>query len=196
MISDNRLNYSTPVKSNSVLRQKDDVVVRQASPGVVRYNTNYAPSSTQVIRRSVDGNVIRQEPVVVRSSDTGVLRESARVISTTRGEPRVIAVNRIEGEPIVVRSPAPVVHKEVVVQSSPKPEKQLNLSQTIMVDDNERYKIVANGMHGYGRNNIKSRTGNPVQTYAKRTDTNIKDAVIGTKSNSSEYRNDPYCTLI
>ena len=45
------------------------------------------------------------------------------MISTTRGEPRVIAVNRIEGEPIVVRSPAPVVRKEVVVQSSPKPEK-------------------------------------------------------------------------
>ena len=65
-----------------------------------------------------------------------------------------------------------------------------------MVDDNQRYKIVANGMHGYGRNNIKSRTGNLVQTYAKRTDTNVKDAVIGTKSNSSEYRNDPYCTLI
>ena len=132
-------------------------------------------------------------------------RMEPRVISTTRidREPKTIAVNRIE-KPVIVHAPAPApVVKEVVVQAPPAPAPQPVQIQappanrsTIRIDDEERYRTVANEMHGYGRNNIKSRVGNSNMTYSKRTDLRNKDYIVSGKGNTDKYRNDPACTLI
>jgi hypothetical protein len=66
----------------------------------------------------------------------------------------------------------------------------------IKFEDEERYKTVANELHGYGRNTSKVRTGNSNMTFSKRTDLKVKDYIQDSKETGDKYRNDPYCNLI
>jgi hypothetical protein len=71
----------------------------------------------------------------------------------------------------------------------------LNAS-TIRFDDESRYKTHAEEMHGYGRSNYKARYGTEKRIYNNRFNKNLRDNIIGGKTNSGEYRNDTDCALI
>jgi phage gp16-like protein len=122
-----------------------------------------------------------------------------KVVSVTRmdREPRVVAVNRAEKEPVVtevITHALPPAPEPIQVQAPPA--KKATNKSVIRIDDEERYRTVANEMHGYGRNNIKSRVGNSNMTYSKRNDLRNKDYIVSGKDNNDKYRNDPACTLI
>ena len=91
------------------------------------------------------------------------------------------------------RSTAPL--NDTVVSAAPTRGGTLTRS-TIVVDDEERYRRVAGEMHGYGRNKEGTWLGNSMHSYNKRLNKNFSASIADTKTNSDEYRYDPYCTLI
>ena len=86
--------------------------------------------------------------------------------------------------------------REVIVTKTIAKEEPSPTKTRVVINDQDRYQVVANEMHGYGRSNIKQREGNYNMSYSKRTDKKIKDVIVNTKSNSNEYRQDPFCNLI
>jgi len=88
------------------------------------------------------------------------------------------------------------VVRSTLIQRSPEVAvKSLNNS-VIKIDDDARYKINAEEQHGYGRSNIKSRYGTQIRVYNKRTNTDLRDPIVTTKKNRSEYRDDNNCNMI
>ena len=189
-IRTSNVRYMEPTTSRRVVTSRAPVIQRSRSP---------------VIQRS-------RSPVVQRSRSPG------RIISTTRGEPRVVAVNRLAKEPVVreVNVSERIVSENIIVPDLPAPPVQRVTASPppkrvekpkrsppprtnkslLTIDDEKRYRTVHNQMHGYGRNNIKSRSGNSNLTYNKRNDLRVQDYIVSEKENTDKYRNDPSCNLI
>ena len=129
-----------------------------------------------------------------RAPETIVTRAPTTTTQTYVSTAPVQTVQRvIQSSPVretVVRSTPVTRTPEVTVQSS-----TLNNS-VIKIDDDARYKIVAEEQHGFGRSNIKSRYGTQNRVYNKRTHTDLRDPVISTKKTAPEYRNDSDCNMI
>lgn len=209
---------STTVNGSNVIRKSEGVVVN-STPTTQTYVTRAPTTTTQTYvspSTTTETYVTRApttttETYVTRaptqtyiapttSTQTYVSRAPETIVTrvpttTTQTYVSTAPVQRvIQSSPVretVVRSTPIQRSPEVAVKSS----SNLNNS-VIKIDDDARYKINAEEQHGYGRSNIKSRYGTQTRVYNNRTHTDLRDPIVTTKKNSSEYRNDNDCNMI
>jgi hypothetical protein len=166
---------STPVVhtvSTPVVHHHAPVVHTVSSPVVHHYTTPvHTTTSTTVV----------QKPASTKT-----------VITSSPAKNYVNTDNHAHTETISFNKP--VAHKTANVSSAPQ-NNDLSVS-TLKIDDEERLKTHAEGLHGYGRGTTKTRYGVQKRTYNNRYNTDLRDPIIENKTTKNEYRNDSDCNMI
>lgn len=198
---------------NPLLRPQQRVISRSVSPAPVqqaprvitgsllqqRIVTQEQPRQTVVSRRVVSqpqpiqttvSTRVVQQPIVRQVTPVRRVIPNVQVVVPNSPPQRAVLQTRIVAPPSPARS-------IVVQRPREEPVQQANPNKSIMVvDDEERYRRVASGMNGYGRNKGGAWRKNLNHSYMKRHDKDLKPAIIDQKENADEYRYDPWCNLI
>ena len=182
--------------NSNVVRRSEGVVVNTTPTTTQTYVTR-APTTTQtyIAPSTTTETYVTRAPTqsyVTRAPETVVTRAPTTVTQSYVSAAPVQRV--IHSSPVtetVVRSTPVTRSPDVAVKSS----STLNNS-VIKIDDEARYKIVAEEQHGFGRSNIRSRFGDQNRVYNNRIKTDLRDPIISSKKTASEYRNDSECNMI